>query len=164
MCKIFFLPLSAALLLCGCGQKEPSPDGYARRIKTAGFAANYRDAESYLACWLPQEKQRYLDSDSRSESFLTSAFDSSDGLSRVSFEISDSDEMTEPQIEKLEEQAHEKYGTRFEFTKARTVDVEIRLNSAREVLTDARKLTVVRYEGGWYIFGEVIDRFDFAAS
>lgn len=159
------LPIAAAaVLLTGCGEKEASPDGYIRRIKAAGFAANYRDTESYLACWLPQEKQRFTEQGGCSEDFLTQAFAGAGSTGRMSFEVTDSEEMSEAQIEKLEAHARSVYGTRFDFTKARTANVEIRLNSAKEVLTDVRKLTVVRYEGGWYIFGEVIDSFSFAGS
>ena len=159
----FAAVLAAALIFSGCGEKRATPD-FEKRLQAAAFAANYRDEDSYISCWLPQEKERFLASDEYEEGFLGKPFELADSTGRLVFKVISSKELSDEQVEVLESSAKETYGTRFDFTKARTADVELRLNSRSEVLTDARDITLVRYESNWYIYGKVISSFSFAGS
>ncbi len=152
------------LLTCGCGKDNKASLGYEKRLQAAALSANYRDTESYISCWLPQEKQRCTESGEYDEDFLDHTFAGTDGTGRLVFKITGSTELNDEQIKVLEDKAEQTYGTRLTFTKARRADVEIRLNSSKEVLTDAREMILVRYESNWYIFGEMIDSFSFAGS
>ncbi len=152
------------LLTCGCGRDKKASLGFEKRLEAAALAANYRDTESYLSCWLPQEKERYINSEDNNKDILEHAFAGTDFTGRLVFKMTDSTELTEEQTVSLQEKAEELYGTRLTFTKARRANVEIRLNSSKEVLTDAREMVLVRYEGSWYIYGSVIDSFSFAGS
>lgn len=152
------------LMTCGCGRDKKASLGFEKRLEAAALSANYRDTESYLSCWLPQEKERYINSDEHRVDILDNIFAGTDVTGRLLFKMTDSTELSEEQIAALEDKALETYKTRIDFTKARRANVEIRLNSSKEILTDAREITLVRYEGSWYIFGEVIDSFSFAGS
>lgn len=151
-------------MLTGCGGREDASLGYEKRLQAAALAANYRDTDSYLSCWLPQEKQRYTESADYREDILEQTFAGTDSTGRLVFKLTDSTELKEDQVEALEQKAETAYGTKLDFTKARRAQVEIRLNSSKEVLTDAREMILVRYENSWYIYGEVIDSFSFAGS
>jgi hypothetical protein len=119
------------------------------------------DELSYLCCFLPQEKARYMQSDGYSADFIDSAIDKSSIISRVRIKITDSSELTDEELDGLEKSAQESYGTRFEFSKGQRLDVNILVDTRQEQLCDSRELTVVRYENVWYIYGDVIDSFSF---
>ncbi|MBR1724062.1 MAG: hypothetical protein IJ723_03465 [Ruminococcus sp.] len=155
---------AAILLLTGCGREKKASLNFEKRLQAAALSANYRDTESYLSCWLPQEKTRYQSLPGYDSEFLDRMFADTDITGRLVFKLTDSTELNEAQIEKLEEDMRQIYGTRIDFTKALRADVEIRLNSSKEVLTDAREIILVRYENGWYIYGSVIDSYSFAGS
>ena len=160
----------AALTLCfaaavsGCGEEAQNALSYEKPIYAMKAAANYGDEESYLSCWLPQEKQHFRQIENRENGFLDSVFSRDDHESRLRAKIRACTELDENEIKELEDQAAKRYGTRLEFSKANRLSVDFRVQDSMDLLSDSREVVVVRYMDVWYIYGEVISSFTFARS
>ena len=83
---------------------------------------------------------------------------------KIRAKITDTAALSGEELEALEQQAHEKYGVRFDFTKGQSADVRFQLTKDNELLADDEKLTFVRCGGVWYIYGEVIDSLELTAQ
>jgi hypothetical protein len=152
---------AAAALFCSCGSNEKNVLNYEQPISALKGALNYSDEASYLSCFLPQAKSKYLASEDCSPDFLDSAIDKNSVISRVRIKITDSTALDENELDELESLAHQNYGTRLDFTKGERLNVNILVDTRQSELCDSRELTVVRYENMWYIYGDVIDSFSF---
>lgn len=156
---------AAALLLTSCGGDEISDElSYEQPLNTMRLAFNYGDEQSYLNVWLPQEKQRYTSDEGYSEGFIDRAFDHDKYDGKLKLKIRSAETVGEEDIYALEADAFERYGTRFDFSKAMNVRVDFRVQKDKDIFSDSRELTLVRYENIWYLYGETIDSFVFAGS
>ena len=153
-----------AAALTGCGKDDSGSMSYEKPVYSMKAAANYGDEESYLSCWLPQEKHHFRLAEDMERGFLGNVFSRDDHESRLRVKIRDSAELSESETEALEAEAAERYGTRLEFSKAFKLNVDFRVQDNLDLLSDSREMTVVRYGDVWYIYGEVIESFTFARS
>ena len=158
------LTLCFAAAVSGCGEEPQYAQSYEKPIYAMKAAANYGDEESYLSCWLPQEKQHFRQIENREAGFLDSVFSRDDHESRLRAKIRACKELDESEIKELEAQAAERYGSRLEFSKANRLSVDFRVQDSMDLLSDSREVVVVRYKDVWYIYGEVISSFTFARS
>lgn len=156
------LTAAVALAMTSCGSYEESKLNYEQPLVSMRGALNYGDDTAYLCCYLPQEKNRFLKSEEYKEGFTTDVFSRKDYYSLLYIKTSDSRELTREELDALEEQAKEAYGTRFDFTKGQRLSLDFKVNGKFGELCDSRELTVVRYENVWYIYGEVVDSLSFA--
>ncbi|MBP3272703.1 MAG: hypothetical protein J6M17_10830 [Ruminococcus sp.] len=163
--KILCAVCTAAMLLSSCKNTEkPGKLAYEMPLTAMRFAASSGDGESYLSAWLPQEKQLYMSSDSYNEDFLKSIFDYEEFDGAMKVKVTESRELGESELEELETLAHGKYGTRLDFTKGMKLITEIRVWKNSELMTDKRELITVRYNNVWYLYGDMIEKFEFAVS
>lgn len=149
----------AVLALSGCKDKTKSAN-YKQPFYALKGALNYGDTQSYLAAFLPQEKARYTSDENYDPDFLSQAFNRDDYISRLGLKVMDTRELSEKNLDKLEAEAHKRYGTHFSFSKGYKVSVVFSAQDKKGIYSQNRKLNVVRYENVWYIFGDVIDSFD----
>ena len=162
--KVALTALCAAAVLTGCGKEESGSMSYEKPVHSMKAAANYGDEESYLSCWLPQEKRHFRLAEDEERGFLDSVFSRDDHESRLRVKVRDSSELSESEIDDLEKDASARYGTRLVFSKAFKLNVDFRVQDNLDLLSDSREITVVRYGDVWYIYGDVIDSFTFARS
>lgn len=156
---------AAALLLTGCGVDEISDElSYEQPLNTMRLAFNYGDEQSYLNVWLPQEKLRYTSDEGYSEGFIERSFDRDKYDGKLKLKIRSAETVGEEDICELEADAFERYCTRLDFSKAMNVRVDFRVQKDKDIFSDSRELTVVRYENIWYLYGETIDSFVFSGS
>lgn len=153
--------LAAALALVSCGKDEKSSLNYERPIASMRSSLNYGDEESYLGCYLPQEKAEYMRSEDYKSGFIGDTFSKKTYGSSLTAKIEGSEELSREELDELEEQAKNTYGTRFDFTKGQRLNVDFTVNGGEGELCDPRVITVVRYENVWYIYGGVVDEFSF---
>ncbi|SDA27852.1 hypothetical protein SAMN02910447_02896 [Ruminococcus sp. YE71] len=155
----------AALILVSCGSSADKGElAYEQPLNTMRLAVNYSDEVSYLNVWLPWEKARFLGDEKYTEGFLDSIYVREDFQGKISLRINSAAELSESELEELEAKEQQRYGVRPEFTKAMNVTAELRIRKDADLLSDSRDFTLVRLENNWYICGEVIDSFSFAAS
>lgn len=154
-----------ALAAAGCGKQTVSEMSYEKPVLSMRSAANFGDEESYLSCYLPQEKEYFRQAENRKVGFLSSVFSRGDYESRLRVRIREAEEVDEQYIrETLEPEAHERYGSPLTFSAAQRLSVDFRVQDNMDILSDSRDIYVVKYCGVWYIYGEVIDSFAFARS
>lgn len=152
----------SCLPLGSCEKKEEkSALNYEQIVSSFRGSLDRGDEKSYLACFLPQEKARFTSSENYSQGFINDIFAEYDIMSRLSVRINDNSELDAQELDSLENEAHSLYGTRFDFTKGQRLNIDVRVKTKKSELCDSRKITVVRYENVWYIYGETIDHFDF---
>ncbi len=157
--------LISALTAAGCGKQTVSEMGYEKPVLSMRSAANFGDEESYLSCYLPQEKAHFRQAEDRDVGFLSSVFSRGDYESRLRVRIREAAEVDEQYIrETLEPEARRRYGSPLTFTAAQRLSVDFRVQDNMDILSDSREIYVVKYCGVWYIYGEVIDSFAFARS
>jgi hypothetical protein len=156
LCAVLTLSLSA------CGDSEKNVLNYEQPLSAMKGALGNSDEISYMSCFLPQAKAKYMQSESYSSDFIDSILDSDSVIGKVSVKVTESTELSQDELSELEGQARENYGTRFDFTKGQRLDVDIAVYTRQKELSDSRELTVVRYENVWYIYGDVIDSFSFS--
>ncbi len=153
-----------AASLASCGAKEDTTLNYEKPLTAAAGSLNFADGESYLNCFLPQEKARYTEEEKPEEDFMKNIFDRKAYGCKIRTKITDTAALSDEELQALEQQAHEKYGVRFDFTKGQSADVRFQLTKDDELLADDEKLTFVRCGGVWYIYGEVIDSLELTAQ
>ena len=163
--KLAALSAACILLLTGCGSRQQMELSCEKPVLAMRSAANFGDEESYLSCWLPQEKAHFRLAEDRQAGFLDRVFDRGDHESRLRVRIRESVEADEQYIrDTLEPEARKRYGCPLTFTAAQRLSVDFRVQDNMDILSDSRDLYVVKYCGVWYIYGEVIDSFKFARS
>lgn len=152
-------------LFSGCSEPAQTELSCEKPVYAMRSAANFGDEESYLSCWLPQEKAHFRLAEDQSVGFLSNVFKRGDFESRLRVRIHDSREVPETYIkETLEPDARKRYGSPLTFTAAQCLKVDFRVQDNMDILSDSREIYVVKYCGVWYIYGEVIDSFSFARS
>ena len=165
--KIRLAALSAAclVLLAGCGSPQQMELSCEKPVLAMRSAANFGDEESYLSCWLPQEKAHFRLAENNQSGFLDNVFDRGDHESRLRVRIRESFDVDETYIrDTLEPEARARYGCPISFTAAQRLSVDFRVQDNMDILSDSRDLYVVKYCGVWYIYGEVIESFTFTRS
>lgn len=160
--KIIAAVISAAVLfLSACSQSEKKTLNYEQPVASFKGSLNAFDETAYLCCFLPQEKARFLSSDSYSEGFLEDELSKHERIGGIGIKISDSRELSREELDKLEEEYKEGSSLRLEFTKGQQLDLDFIMQKKNGPHKSSCEMTVVRYENVWYIYGDVIDSFSF---
>lgn len=144
----------AAAVLTSCASEGKESLSYEQPVNNIRYALNYEDEEAFLASWLPQEKNLFIESGLYSEGFLTDIFSEKDHASRLNITISGDEELDGGDLDELEKDFKDRTGIHIEFDKGRKLTAEFSVLD-KQVLTQTREYTVVRYENIWYIYGEV---------
>lgn len=153
---------AAALAVSGCADDSPVMMSYEKPLETLRYAAVYGDTQSYLDCWTPQEKARFTREEGYAPDFLAGVYDRANYKTRLYVEPKRAQELGAEEIEELENEAHERYGTHFDFSKAQKLKVEFRVEDDKDLLSEQRELIMVYSGGVWYIYGDVITELSFS--
>ena len=167
---------AALMLFCGCGDEPVDVTNHERPILNLCTSFEHRDANAYLNCFTPAAKKAYLEgkSDDSSDSSgsdsskkskgksgdVISAVMSENGLDdgdKISCEIIGKIELPSADREKLEKQYKSKYAKNVTIEKAFQIDASLTCSKG----TDMHRFTVVLFDESWYIFGDVIEKFEF---
>ena len=167
---------AALMLFCGCGDEQTDVTNHERPILNLCTSFEHKDANAYLNCFTPAAKKAYLDgkggdssdsseSDSSKKSKvksddIISAVISANGLDdgdKISCEIIGKLELPSAEREKLEKQYKSKYAKNVTIEKAFQIDASLTCSKG----TDMHRFTVVLFDESWYIFGDVIEKFEF---
>lgn len=167
---------AALMLFCGCGDEQTDVTNHERPILNLCTSFEHKDANAYLNCFTPAAKKAYLDgkggdssdsseSDSSKKSMgksddIISAVISANGLDdgdKISCEIIGKLELPSAEREKLEKQYKSKYAKNVTIEKAFQIDASLTCSKG----TDMHRFTVVLFDESWYIFGDVIEKFEF---
>ncbi|MBQ2580725.1 MAG: hypothetical protein II574_03755 [Ruminococcus sp.] len=167
--KALILMTAAALMLfCGCGDEQTDVTNHERPILDLCTSLEHRDANAYLNCFTPAAKKAYLagegdSSDSSGKSKgkdIISRVMSENGLEdgdKISCEIIGKLELPSADREKLQKQYKSKYAKNVTIEKAFRIDASLTCSKG----TDMHRFNVVLFDESWYIFGDVIEKFDF---
>lgn len=167
---------AALMLFCGCGDEQTDVTNHERPILNLCTSFEHKDANAYLNCFTPAAKKAYLDGkggdssdssepDSSKKSKgksddIISAVISANGLDdgdKISCEIIGKLELPSAEREKLEKQYKSKYAKNVTIEKAFQIDASLTCSKG----TDMHRFTVVLFDESWYIFGDVIEKFEF---
>lgn len=166
--KLLYLTsvLIAFLSVCSCGA-EPvkTAMNYERPIITLSRAIDAMDSASYFRCFTEGAKQAYSESDNYNPDLVKTLLPSQ-AADRHLFKakIVSSKELDEDMINNLEQEYKDKYRKRIDISKAQQMTVEFGTIQGSNELIDSRDLTAVRIENNWYIFGDVIESFNFGTN
>lgn len=153
--------LAALLCLCGCGEQEQIVSNFERPIIDLCSSFEHSDSAAYLSCFTPAAKKAYQSTSSSSESgSIIETVAKNSGLDdnrKLSCEVIGKRELAGADREKLKKQYRSSYAKNVTIEKAFQIDAAI--VSAKG--TDMRKFTVVLIDSSWYIFGDVIEKFNF---
>ncbi len=162
---IYALTLMIPLVLlcfCSCGDETVEVSNHERPIINLCSSLEHSDGQTYLNCFVPAAKKAYLNPDSSSSrsSDITADVYKNSGLDtgdKIACEIIGKRELASADCEKLQKEYRSKYAKNITIEKAFQIDAS--LVSAKG--TDVRKFTVVLIDSSWYIFSEVIEKFNF---
>ena len=163
---------AALMLFCGCGDEQTDVTNHERPILNLCTSLEHNDANAYLNCFTPAAKKAYLEGSEDSDSSESSSKGKGSGkdiISRVrsenglesgdaiSCEIIGKLELPSADREKLQKQYKSKYTKNVTIEKAFQIDASLTCSKG----TDMHRFTVVLFDESWYIFGDVIEKFEF---
>ena len=164
MTRILSVLLALATLLCmvSCGgEDEPSPENYERPVVTMARAITAMDSKAYFNCYTEEAKNEYFESDDYNGDLVMTFLPSkSDHKVIIKTKTTSDKELNQKKIDELKEQYKNKYKKRIDITKARKLTVDFILQGEKEMV-ETKAFTVVWIENRWYIFGDVVQEFEF---
>lgn len=150
------------LTLCSCGDQTQEAANHERPVFNLCYSINHNDSRTFLNCFIPPAKKKYLSSDeSKSKDAVSDLLDKS-GIEAndLSCEIIGKRELASADCEKLQKEYKKNYSKNDNFEKAFQIDACFTSSKG----TDIRKLTVVLIDNNWYINSDVIQRFRFDSA
>lgn len=154
--------LISLFCMASCGEEdEITPANYERPVATMARAITAMDTEAYLNCFTSDEKQEYINSDNYNEELVKTFLPSQSENKRIlkTKTISDK-ELGQDKIDQLKQQYKDDFKKRVDITKARQLKVEFILQGDKEQKATVN-LTVVWIENRWYVYGDVVEKFEF---
>lgn len=151
------------LLVCSCGTEPVKTSmNYERPIITMSRAIDAMDSDSYFNCFTEGAKQAYAESDNYNPELVKTMLPSQASNKHLfKAKIISSSELDEDAIYDLEQEYKKKYKKRINIFKAQQLIVDFGTIQGSTEQIDSRELTAVRIENNWFIYGDVIESFDF---
>lgn len=157
----FLVIIVSVIFLVSCGKKEDEySSSYEKPAVTMAMAIANGDTKAYLNCYTYDAKEAYINGDSYNADLVKTFLPSqTDNIIKVK---TNSDEIIEETaIEDFEKKYKEKYKKRIEIDKARKITVTFTLLGEKPMETSL-KLTMVKSNSRWFVFGDVIEKLKFA--
>ncbi len=164
--KIFpvIILIITAFLFAGCQKKqEKSVLNHEQPISTMVRAIKIDDTDSYLNCFTPSAIKTYKESDEYN-SRLTEVLIPQKGentQTAINSNLISSNELSDKEIKKLQNEYKDKYKYRIDILKAYNVSVEFTTIKNNKNYIDDRNIVVINTDNGWLVYGNIIDSFDF---
>ncbi|MBQ6675329.1 MAG: hypothetical protein IJM75_04290 [Ruminococcus sp.] len=164
--KIIMLFTTAllALSLASCGKEAEQSVNYEQPVRTLARTMLEYDEQGYLACFTSAASQSYQSSKDFNEEFIRFLYPESSSGQKLTVSIVSHEELDEKAIETLEKDYVKTFKRRVDITKAEKLSVRFKLYQKNLKRTDLKDITVVRVNNTWYIYGKVIDDFDFVSD
>lgn len=161
ICKIAVVLTS--VMLCSCGSEEKALKNYEKPVQNLLVASEHSDTDGYLNCFTPQAKEAYLDSEAYDENLCEKLLENGK-YSDVDFTTNSSEELSEDELSSLEKEYKSKYKKKVTMKKGERLQLKLSALKDEETFYDSLEIIVVRINESWYIYGDVIEEFDFSAS
>ena len=155
---------AAALALSACGKEAEPSVNYEQPVRTLAQTMQAYDERGYLACFTSAAAQSYRSSKDYNEDFIELLYPASASEQKLTMSIVSHEELDEKAIEKLEKEYVKTFSKRIKITKAVKMEVRFKLYQKNLKRTDLKDITVVRVNNTWYIYGSVIDDFNFLSD
>ena len=154
------------LLVCSCGTESVKTSmNYERPVITMSRAIDAMDSVSYLNCFTEGAKQAYAESDSYNPELVKTMLPSQSANKHLfKAKVISSKELDDDTIKGLEKEYTDKYKKRIDIFKAQKMTVEFGTIYGNSEQIDSRDLIAVRIENNWFIFGDVIESFNFGSN
>ena len=152
------------MTVTGCGKEEEPPVNYEQPVRTLAMTMQEYDEQGYLDCFTAAAKQEFVNRKDYNEDFIQLLYPESQSGQKLSMSIVSHEEIGAKDIEKLEKDYVKEFSHRIKITKAEKLEVRFKLYQKNLKRTDLKDIIVVRVNNIWYIYGSVIDDFDFIAD
>ena len=156
------LVVVSALCIASCSKEQAkSSMNYERPVTIMARAIDSMDTEAYLNCFTYGAKHAYMDSKDFDSNLAEKLLPSNETPRIIKAKVVSYKELESADIDDLKKQYKEKYKMRIEFSKARTLTVEVGTIYEGNEQIDTREMIVIQSDNRWQIFGDVIKKFDF---
>ena len=156
--------LALAMSLSACGKEPEQSVNYEQPVRTLAQTMQAYDEHGYLDCFTAAAKQEFMSRKDYNEDFIQLLYPESSGGQKLSISIVSHKELDDSEIEELEKEYVKTFSRRIKITKAERLEVHFKLYQKNLKRSDTKEITVVRSNNTWYIFGSVIDDFDFRSD
>ena len=158
------LVLAAAMSLSSCGKDPEVPVNYEQPVRTLAHTMQEYDEKGYLDCFTPGAKEEFLSREDTNPDFIQLLYPESAAGQKLTVSIVSHTELDSKEIDKLEEEYTHELSRRIRISKAEKLEVRFKLYQKNLKRTDLKDIIVVRVNGTWYIYGKVIDDFNFVSE
>ena len=152
------------LILSACGSETEQSVNYEQPVRTLAQTMQAYDERGYLACFTSAAAQSYKDQREYNDDFIQLLYPESASGQKLTVSVVSHEELDEKGIEELEKDYVKTFSKRIKITKAVRMEVRFKLYQKNLKRTDLKEITVVRVNNTWYIYGEVIDDFNFVSD
>ncbi|WP_295207884.1 hypothetical protein [Ruminococcus sp.] len=161
--KSLFVAVSllAVMIFCACGKEERAVLSYEQPVATLTTAAQYGDTQSYISCFTPEAKAEYLAGEDYNSNLAETLLTRGDNGAELSYKLSDKTELDSAEMTALEGTYKKDYHKNVTIKKAFKFQATFTEKLEEKSLSDSIEMTVVKIDTNWYIFGGVIEKFDF---
>lgn len=156
--------VTSAVMLSGCGSENKPSMNYEQPVKTLALTMEGYDERGYLDCFTTPAAEEFVSSNSYNEDFVRYLYPESSNSQKLSVSILSHEELDERAVGELEQQYRKQFRRRIDITKAVKMSVRFKLYQKDVKRTDIKDITVVRVENAWYIYGGVINDFNFTSD
>ena len=160
---VFFISaLVIMLIISGCGDKSQTAKSvlnYEQPAVTMIRAVKLLDTKSYLNCFTPGAREKYENYNSRLAEVLLPRQETV--AAPVKIKTLSAEELEGTAVSQLEADYREMYSRRISISKAYKLSVEISTFQNGKGASDIRDITVINNGGGWLIYGDIIEEFNF---
>ena len=150
--------------LSSCGKEPEQSVNYEQPVRVLAKTMQEYDEDGYLACFTSAAAQSYKSQKDYNEEFIQLLYPESASGQKLTLSITDHKELDDKEIEKLEKEYVKTFRRRIKITKAERLSVRFKLFQKNLKRTDNKEITVVRVNNTWYIYGEVIDDYNFVSD
>lgn len=158
---ILLLLLIIPIAFTSCGD-DNFVMNYEQPLATLVRSAVYSDTEAYLRCFTPEAEDAYRKSEDYSKALAETLLPRKEDKKPVfNFEVKSKKDLDNEQIDDLQKEYKDKYTKNIKIKKAYKLNVEFALGEKDEKHLQRMNLTVVKIDDSWYIFSDVITKFDF---
>lgn len=152
------------LSLSACGKKSEPSMNYEQPVRTLALTMENYDERGYLDCFTSPAAEDFMTDKEYNEEFIKLLYPESSNGQKLSVTILEHEELDEKAIAQLKEDYTKAFKKRINISKAVKLSVRFKLYQKDVKRTDVKDITVVRVENVWYIYGGVINDFDFTTE
>lgn len=156
--------LALVMMLSGCGKEKEQSVNYEQPVRTLAQTMQAYDERGYLDCFTAAAKQEFQSRKDYNEDFIQLLYPESSSGQKLTVSIVSHKELDSKEIEALEKDYVKTFSRRIKITKAERLEVHFKLYQKNLKRSDTKELIVVRVNNTWYIYGSVLDDFDFISE